>query len=174
MARNGRPNGAAGRAPRGGRSTPSRTRRSRAALPARKPAATVPRRRAVLTARAAVLAVALASVALALALPFKVWVAQRGQINSLQSQINAQEKRVAQLRHDQQRWSDPAYIRAQARARLHYVMPGETAYIVLDKGRKHHAASTPSAGTTTVRTSGPWYSQLWQTVSAAGAAPVSP
>jgi len=137
-------------------------------LPARKPKPTTPRRRAALTARAAVFAVAVASVALALALPFKVWVAQRGQINTLQSQIHAQQQRVAQLKQDQQRWNDPAYIRAQARARLHYVMPGETAYIVLDNGRTKHRAAAKQQ-TTTAGTTGPWYSRLWQTVRVAGA-----
>jgi len=30
------------------------------------------------------------------------------------------------------RWNDPAYIRAQARDRLFYVMPGETSYLVIN------------------------------------------
>jgi cell division protein FtsB len=121
----------------------------------------------VLTARAAVLTVALASVALALALPFKIWVAQRGQISSMTAQIHAQQHRVAALQHEQQRWNDPAYVRAQARARLHYVMPGETAYIVLDKGHRKHVQSQPQQSTTR-GTTGPWYSRLWQTVRVAG------
>src|SRR4051794_29490749 len=156
MPRTGRPRGAAGRAPGTGRAGASRTRRSRAGLPTRKPVSAVPRRRAVLTARAAVLTVALASVALALALPFKIWVAQRGQINTLQSQIHSQQQRVAALKHEQQRWADPAYVRAQARARLHYVLPGETAYIVLDKGRSKHPH--PQRQQSTAQgTTGPWY-----------------
>jgi hypothetical protein len=121
-----------------------------------------------------VLTVALASVVLALALPFKVWVSQRGQISSLTTQISQQQQRVAQLKSDQQRWNDPAYVRAQARERLHYVMPGETAYIVLDKGGKRHKAAKTASGAATVSaTTGPWYSRLWQTVRAAGAAPVA-
>src|SRR3954447_2052490 len=133
MASPASPRGAAGRGPSGSRSTPSRVRRSRAAPPGRRPAPLrAQRRTSALTARAAVLAVALASVVLALALPFEVWVAQRGQISSLESQTRAAHQRIAQLQHEQQRWQDPAYIRQQARQRLHYVMPGETAYIVLD------------------------------------------
>jgi len=30
------------------------------------------------------------------------------------------------------RWSDPAYVEAQARDRLYYVYPGDVAYLVLD------------------------------------------
>ena len=123
-------------------------------------------RRSTLTARAAILAVAVASVALALALPFKVWVAQRGQIASLQAQTHDQEQRVAALQRQQQRWQDPAYVEQQARLRLHYALPGEKTYVVLGKPRKHHRslATTPTGPTLT----GPWYSRLWQSVEAAG------
>jgi cell division protein FtsB len=125
------------------------------------------RRKATLTARAAVLAVALASVALALALPFKVWVAQRGQISDLQAQTRAAQQRIATLRAEQQQWQDPNYVKQQARQRLHYVMPGETAYVVLDdRGAKRARTHEKKASTTQL--TGPWYSRLWQSVQAAG------
>lgn len=125
------------------------------------------RRKATLTARAAVLAVALASVALALALPFKVWVAQRGQISDLQAQTRTAQQRIAALRAEQQQWQNPDFVREQARQRLHYVMPGETAYVVLDdraakRARAHHKTQP------TTQLTGPWYSRLWQSVQAAG------
>jgi cell division protein FtsB len=123
-------------------------------------------RRSTLTARAAILAVAVASVALALALPFKVWVAQRGQIASLQAQTREQENRVSALQDQAQRWDDPAYVEQQARLRLHYAMPGEKTYVVLGtlKSHRHHKAATPDQPGLT----GPWYSRLWQSVEAAG------
>lgn len=167
MPTSGSPRGAAGRAPRGGRTAPSRVKRSRAAPPERRPPAHPQhRRRATLTARAAVLAVALASVALALALPFKVWVAQRGQIADLQSQTKAAQQRIAALRAEQQRWQDPQYIRQQARERLHYVMPGETAYVVLDDRKAKRARARQAQ--TQAQLTGPWYSRLWQSVQVAG------
>src|SRR3954447_13506943 len=140
----GAPRGAAGRAPRGSRTSPSRARRSRAAPPGRRPP-TPPahRRRATLTARAAVLAVALASVALALALPFKVWLSQRGQISALEAKTRQQQAHVSALQHQQELWRDPAYVEQQARVRLHYVMPGEKAYVVL--GTPQPRAARPSA-----------------------------
>jgi cell division protein FtsB len=162
-----RPSGAAGRSPRASRAGASRAKRSRAAPPRRVIAAKAVRiRRSTLTARAAILAVAVASVALALALPFKVWMAQRGQITSLQAQTREQEHRVATLKQDQQRWQDPAYIEQQARLRLHYALPGEKTYVVLGKPKKHHRqAATTSVDPTLT---GPWYSRLWQSVEAAG------
>src|SRR3954463_6798670 len=163
----GRPSGAAGPAPHTSRRGASRVRRSRAAPPARRSTAAARMRRSSLTARAAVLAVAIASVALALALPFKVWVAQRGQISALQAQTRQQEQRVAQLKQQQQRWNDPAYIEQQARLRLHYAMPGEKAYIVL--GRPKPKTAAKGAAPTQPAVVGPWYSRLWQTVQIAGA-----
>jgi cell division protein FtsB len=121
-----------------------------------------------LTARAAVLAVAIASVVLALALPFKVWVAQRGQIHAVESETREQQQRIVDLREQQERWKDPDYVRQQARVRLHFAMPNETTYVVLGKPKtkkaKTETASEPSL-------TGPWYSRLWQSVEAAGAAP---
>jgi len=105
-------------------------------------------------------------VALALALPFKVWVAQRGQIASLQSQTRDQEHRVAALKREQQRWQDPAYVEQQARLRLHYAMPGEKTYVVLGKPKKHHKAATVAPAEPAL--TGPWYSRLWQSVQEAG------
>lgn len=169
MATAQRPAGAAGRSPRARRRGASAQRRSRAGLPVRSPRpAKAKVSRANLTARAAILAVAIASVVLAVALPFKVWISQRGQIHALQAQTQQQEHHVAQLRADQQRWGDPAYIEQQARLRLHYAMPGETTYIVLGKAKHRSAHRAPAA---TTQRSGPWYSQLWQSVEAAGSAP---
>jgi cell division protein FtsB len=121
-----------------------------------------------LTARAAILAVALASVVLAVALPFKIWVAQRGEISSLQAQTRAQQQHVAALQKQQQQWQDPAYVEQQARLRLHYVKPGEKAYIVL--GRPKPPAPSAAKHTTVVpAATGPWYSRLWQSVQIADA-----
>src|SRR3954447_23800638 len=127
-----RRSGAAGRTPGtsragAGRKGASGVRRSRAAPPARVAAveaAAVRRRRTTLTARAAVLALALASVALAVALPFKIWLAQRGEISSLQAQTHAQQQHVEALQRQEQQWQDPAYVERQARLRLAYPVPG--------------------------------------------------
>jgi hypothetical protein len=114
-----------------------------------------------------VLAVALASVALAVALPFKIWLAQRGEIADLQAQTRTQQQHVAALKDQQQRWGDPAYIEQQARQRLHYVLPGEKAYVYL--GPKAGATKAAPKGAAGPAVTGAWYSRLWQTVQVAGA-----
>lgn len=165
----GRRTGRAGRAPVAGRDNSLQGKRSRAALPARAPKPVRPvdrRRRTTLTARAAVLAVAVASVALAVALPFKIWLAQRGEIAQLEAQTRAQRQHVAQLQSQQQQWTDPTFIEQQARARLHYVMPGQKTYVYLGPKPAAHPPTKTSSSTPNV--TGAWYSRLWQTVQLAG------
>ena len=116
------------------------------------------------------LAVAIASVVLALALPFKVWVAQRGQIHAVESKTRDQQQRIVELREQQERWKDPDYVRQQARIRLHFAMPNETTYVVLGKPESKQAKQQT---TTEDALTGPWYSRLWQSVEAAGAVPAS-
>lgn len=71
-----------------------------------------------------------------LAQPTQRYFAQRAQINALRQQVNASEERVIKAKAELERWNDPAYVKAQARARLHFVMPGETQYIVIDPSSK--------------------------------------
>jgi cell division protein FtsB len=142
--------------------------RARAAAPRRTESPpVVSHRRGGLTVRAAVLAVAVATVVLALALPFKVWLAQRGDIARLEQQTREQRARVAALQAQHDRWKDPAYVKAQARERLHMVMPGETAYIVLG-GPPPQPAATSSTQQQAAPANLPWYSALWRTVQVAG------
>ncbi|NQX29461.1 septum formation initiator family protein [Microbacteriaceae bacterium VKM Ac-2854] len=62
----------------------------------------------------------------------KTFVEQRAQIAELQQSVDAAKSDAQNLDDEQARWSDPAYIRAQARDRLYYVMPGEISYLVLN------------------------------------------
>ncbi|MGR6970871.1 FtsB family cell division protein [Streptomyces cynarae] len=115
-------------------------------------------RRSRLTGRAALLALVLCSLVVALAYPMRQYVSQRGEIADLQRQQEQARKRVEQLRDLKARWQDDAYAEQQIRQRLHYVMPGETGYIMIDPD-----AVKPSRAdrTTAVR---PWYAGLWDAV----------
>src|SRR3954465_12936732 len=102
----------------------------------RTPGSTAPhrpdRRRHGFTTRAVVLAVALCAVLLTLAVPLQQYVAQRGQLAGLSAEERAAKERVSALEKAQAQWQDPAYIKQQARERLHFVKPGETAYVLVD------------------------------------------
>jgi cell division protein FtsB len=118
-----------------------------------------------LTGRAGILALALCAVMVTLAYPLQQYLAQRSQIDSLVQQNIATERQVAALQSELSKWSDPAYVAIQARARLHYVRPGETGYTVPNPsaGAEPPGIPTPSAP--------PWYDRLWSTVKSPSASP---
>ena len=167
---------AAGR-PSGGRRPPRTGTRSAAARPVvTRPAgtpvagvgATRPRRSSSATARALVLALVIGVVVLSAAIPLRGFLSQRGEIGELeQSQVRAQA-RVAELEAERARLQDPDYVAAEARRRLHFVRPGETAYVVLEPSPAPDAtAATPERPGGAVGPEAPWYSQLWGSVQSA-------
>ena len=122
------------RAPRGAESPPELRARRRAA------------RRTALTGRAAILAVVLAVLGLSVAYPLRQYLVQRAEINRLSRQVHEQQRRVVELQAERQRWDDPAYIKAQARERLHFCMPGQTCYVTIDGGSSHELRRDSTAG----------------------------
>ena len=121
-----------------------------------------------LTGRAAMLALVVCMLAISLAYPLREYLAQRSDIGQLRADVSEQEQRVAELREARARWADPAYVEAQARERLHYVMPGETSYVVL--GADEEPAEdgvVPKVRAEAERA--PWFADLWHSVEAAGA-----
>src|SRR5215207_77726 len=68
---------------------------------------------------------------LVLAAPLKELVIQRQQIAELQASLDEAQQNVDDLNEQVARWSDPAYIQAQARERLYYVLPGDVSYLVV-------------------------------------------
>ena len=103
---------------------------------------------------------------LSLAYPAKEFLAQRGEIGRLRAEQAQAQARVAALEEREQQLSDPAYVRAQARARLHYVLPGETVYVVVPRSA---GGSEDSAepDLPTASQGGSWYGRLWETVRSA-------
>lgn len=110
----------------------------------------------------------------------RAYLGQRAELDALSSQVTTSEQDQRELSRQLDRWSDPAYVEAQARERLGFAMPGETAYRVVDPevvveqpvGEEPEAA--PGAGPTlpvggSVK---PWYATVWDSVAAAGEAEV--
>jgi cell division protein FtsB len=126
-----------------------------------------PARRTSLTGRAAVLALVVCMLAISLAYPLREFLSQRGDIGGYRAKVAAQEKRVADLTRARERWNDPAYVKAQARERLHFVMPGETVYIVLEPDEAP-APVAASERSTMPEPKRPWFGDLWKSVEVAG------
>ncbi len=82
---------------------------------------------------------------------------------------------VAAIEDELARWDDPAYVQAQARERLSFVMPGEVAYRVIDPQTvEPDATGSTLDGLKTPETSGPevpWYLTVWDSVVDAGEEP---
>lgn len=57
---------------------------------------------------------------------------QRRQIAELEASVKQRSESVDAIDAERDRWKDPAYVRAQARDRLFFVMPGETQMSVID------------------------------------------
>ncbi|GAB2873109.1 cell division protein DivIC [Streptomyces deserti] len=115
-------------------------------------------RRSRLTGRAALLALVLCSLIVALAYPMRQYVSQRAEIADLQREQEQARQRVERLRDLKARWQDDAYAEQQIRQRLHYVMPGETGYIVIDPGAAEQSRADAGAADR------PWYSNVWDGV----------
>jgi hypothetical protein len=118
-----------------------------------------------------VLGLVVCALVLSLAYPAKEFLAQRGEIGRLRAEQAEAQARVSALEQRKRQLDDPAYVRAQARARLHYVLPGETVYVVVPQsGGGDDQGATPQAPE--VSQDGSWYGRLWGTVrSADGSGP---
>ena len=141
--------------------------------PAAAPTPDVEKPRSRLTSRAAVLVLVVAVLMVSYASSMKAFLQQRAHINDLKAQIVQREANIDALEAEKQRWSDPAYIEQQARARLGYVMPGEKTYLVLDEDgnalRPQSDLDDPAEVLSTTPT--PWWSDAWESVELAGHPP---
>ncbi|QOV37868.1 septum formation initiator family protein [Streptomyces ferrugineus] len=121
-------------------------------------------RRSRLTGRAALLALVVCSLVVALAYPMRQYVSQRAEIADMQREREEAARRVEQLRDLKARWQDDAYAEQQIRQRLHYVMPGETGFIVVDPDAAKKSRTDQSEADR------PWYANIWDGVDKADAA----
>lgn len=67
-----------------------------------------------------------------LAPSLKILVEQRATIAELEREQAKAQQSVEDLQHEVDRWSDPAFLKAQARDRLLYAFPGDITYLVID------------------------------------------
>lgn len=114
--------------------------------------------RPMLTSRAAILALVVIVIALSLAYPLREYVMQRAQIAQLQDDRARMETNVEELREREEALNEDAYVEREARARLHYQYPDETAYIVIRPETEDEERVDPS------EPRDPWFTELWRSV----------
>jgi cell division protein FtsB len=98
----------------------------------------------------------------------RVLVEQRQQIAALEAAVREQRHTVDDLAEQRARWDDPAYIKAQARDRLFYVMPGEYPYLILDDLSEPPTAAPAPAKAGLQATRVDWAASLLSSYLAAG------
>lgn len=103
-------------------------------------------------------------------------VAQREELRSLVAQVEDARERTETLERQQRLWTDPEYVRAQARDRLGYVVPGERTFVVVDPETVTGTVPRDGADIVAQRAreraaTSPWYLTMWESVNIAGAAP---
>ncbi|MFF2622114.1 FtsB family cell division protein [Oerskovia jenensis] len=175
----------------GGRSAASTSKASSSARTPRTPRATTStrapaladRRRSrnglllpeVVTVRSLVIAVVVLLAVVLLLPTLRAYVNQTGELRALRAEVAAAEAERDDLQVQLGRWDDEAYVIAQARDRLSYVMPGERAWRVIDPetvvddldpetGRKVTDGPVGVEG----NDGAPWYTSLWRSVQLAG------
>ena len=86
-----------------------------------------------ITGRALVLAAVLVLLGLSYASSLRIYLDQQHQLALAEQQIAERTVRIADLQAELKRWNDSDFVRAQARDRLGWVMPGEIGYQVVDE-----------------------------------------
>lgn len=104
------------------------------------------RLRPVLTGRALVLGGVVLVLIVLLAAPINRYLTSRREVGNAAQQLRDHRQQLADLTERQQRWGDPGYIQQQARRRLQYAMPGDTVYVVVDKGQRSDIERTSGSG----------------------------
>lgn len=72
--------------------------------------------------------------ALVLSPSLTIYLQQQREIAQLRESVELHRQSLSDMEAEQLKWEDPVYIRAQARDRLYYVMPGEVQLSVIDDG----------------------------------------
>lgn len=117
------------------------------------------------TWRLLVVAVVAAAIAVSLAQSLRVYFAQAEEIAELRAEIQARHDEIADLEDQISRWQDPDYVRAMARERLGWVMPGETGYRVIGVDGEILGGEHDVLGPDELP--GTWWEQMWGTVALA-------
>lgn len=117
--------------------------------------------RSLLSPRAVILALTVLVIFGTAAIPIKQYLEQNDRLAILQSQVEENEATVKRLQSEVDRWNDPAYVQAQVRKNLHWVMPGEIGFFVT---ASEDIAVVKQFEIPQTTRSDAWYSVLWKSL----------
>jgi cell division protein FtsB len=128
-----------------------------------------------ISTRLLILFIVLFAVAVTLAPPTQHYFAQRAQISALQADVESNKKKLIEARAELLRWQDPDYVKAQARERLHFVLPGERQYIILGITSTVDKTTQSAAPINQEFPLGvPWYSRVISSITSVGVGTSNP
>ncbi|BBZ48235.1 FtsB family cell division protein [Mycobacterium parmense] len=113
--------------------------------------------------RAAVLAALVCVLTLTITGPVRTYFAQRTEMEQLSASEAALRRQISDLEQKKSKLDDPAYIAAQARERLGFVMPGSTPFQV-QLPPTAAVPAQPGSPSAKPASSDPWYTALWHTI----------
>lgn len=119
------------------------------------------------------LVLVLAVLTVSYASSLRAYLQQRSHIGDLNAQILEREASINDLEREKRRWDDPAYVKAQARARFGYLMPGESGFEVIGAdGTPLEAQATLNDPSDVIKTMPKaWWTAAWESMELAGNPP---
>ncbi|WGD38237.1 septum formation initiator family protein [Lysinibacter sp. HNR] len=74
-----------------------------------------------------------------------IYLNQRQEIAALEISVQQKQEALDNANAEKERWQDPAYVRAEARNRLFYMMPGENQLVIIDDVEIPAAQAAPAS-----------------------------
>jgi cell division protein FtsB len=129
-----------------------------------------------LTRRALALIAVLAILGISYANSLTVYLRQQREIAELEAEVAGRTANIDRLEDELARWQDPDYVRAEARERLGWVMPGEVGYRVIGVDGELLGGEVEVIGDDVAdhTDQGPWYERVWSSIKAVDQPPVDP
>jgi cell division protein FtsB len=126
-------------------------------------------KRATLAGKVIALVSVLALMVLFFAPTLRIFLDQQQSIALKEAEIREKQAQIDELKSELERWSDPAYVKAQARSRLGWVMPGETGYRVVDANGDPITTDVEldSQGSDSQLPGKTWWAKMWGSIETA-------
>ncbi len=98
----------------------------------------------------------------------RIYFAQSADIAATRAEISQRQAAIVELQGELSRWRDPAHVTTQARARLGWVLPGETGFKVIgEDGRPLGGGAEITPASAPAPPQEAWWDKLWGSVEAA-------
>ncbi|MBE6484998.1 MAG: septum formation initiator family protein [Actinomycetaceae bacterium] len=99
------------------------------------------------------------------------YLERQAELRDAKAELESVQQHNEDLERELQLWQDDDYVRAQARQRLGYVMPGQTLYVVTDPNEgtaREKLDERVQTANRERRAATPWFVTLWDSVTMAG------